>query len=372
MDITPDSSLPASLPSRSGVAVPRYAVVGFWLHRLLMLLAGLFIFILALQLVKQGAREYGQQIIQWLQVSNPTSSLGFGWLLSYVFLSGSPVAAIAVALFAAGTISDVQTFTMITGSRLGASFVVLLVGFVYHLRGYRQESSISTGVMALLTTAAIYLPALVPGYWLLTSGALEFGQLQAAAPVDSWSDQIYTPMVQVLDAWLPGWALLIGGIVALLGGFSLIDRALPALTPDHAMPTRIERLMNYPITLFLLGAAITSFTLSVSVSLSLLIPLVARGIIRPRHSLPYIMGANITTFIDTLVAALLIGGPAAFTIVFVEMASVALLSGLVLIFCYRWFEQALVKLHDRIIQNNSLLVFFIGIMLIVPVLLLLQ
>jgi uncharacterized membrane protein YjfL (UPF0719 family) len=123
--------------------------------------------------------------------------------------------------------------------------------------------------------------------------------------------------------------------------------------------------------MFLLGCAVTSVTLSVSVSLSILVPLSAKGLVRRENTLPYIMGANITTFIDTLVAALINGGPAAFTIVLVEMISVATLSLLVLLLCYRPFERSVLRLQELIIRDNRTLGVFLCIMLTIPVILLL-
>jgi Na+/phosphate symporter len=146
------SGIVATLPP----AEIRRTVLPSWLTKLGMFVVGLFLFILALQLLKQGAKIYGGGIISFLHVSSAVNTLGFGWLLAYVFLSGSPVAAIAVSFFSAGTISDMQAFTMITGSRLGASFIVLFVGFIYYLRGHKRAASISIGVLALLVTAAIY------------------------------------------------------------------------------------------------------------------------------------------------------------------------------------------------------------------------
>jgi len=53
--------------------------------------------------------------------------------------SRSPtVAATAITLFGAGTLTKLQTFTMLSGSRLGASFIVLLTGFLYAARN-RQD-----------------------------------------------------------------------------------------------------------------------------------------------------------------------------------------------------------------------------------------
>src|SRR5216117_3369504 len=71
------------------------AIFPRWLPKLLIMIVGLLAFILALQLLKQGAKVYGGEIIRILNVSNVANTLGFGWLLAYIFLSGSPVAAIA-------------------------------------------------------------------------------------------------------------------------------------------------------------------------------------------------------------------------------------------------------------------------------------
>jgi solute carrier family 34 (sodium-dependent phosphate cotransporter) len=343
-----------------------------WLRAVLFSLVGLFFFILALQLLKQGAKVYGGEIIRFLRIDSAANSLGFGWLLAYIFLSGSPVAAIAVSFFAGGTISGIQAFTMITGSRLGASFIVLFVGFIYYLRGHQRSASIAIGVLALLTTAAIYLPALALGYWLLTSGYLNALQMNADTPVASFIDAIYGPILDLIRRWgVPGWLEFLAGIGALLLAFSLLDRALPEMSPERNSFQRIGQLVYRPLAMFILGAAVTSVTLSVSVSLSILVPLSAKGLVRRENTLPYIMGANITTFIDTLVAALIQGGPAAFSIVLVEMVSVTILSLLTLALFYRSFERGILRLQELILRDNRTLGAFLCIMLIVPLVLLL-
>jgi Na+/phosphate symporter len=346
---------------------------GAWLktlRKLVFALGGLLMFIIALQLMKEGAGSYGRALIGWLHVSNPANALGLGWLLAYGFLSGSPVAAVAISFFAAGTLNGLQTFTMITGSRLGASLIVLFVGFLYYLRGQRHPASISTGVLALLTTALIYIPALLPGFWLLHMGWLGSVQLYAAAPLQSAFDNVIDPVVALLTHWLPGWSVLLCGAAALLLAFNLLDRALPDIHAEQSAFGRIGRLVYRPMAMFLLGAGATALTMSVSVSIAVLVPLSVKGLVRRENILPYIMGANITTFIDTLVAALLVGGPAAFTIVLVEMVSVAALSLLVLLCCYRSFERMVLRLQEQIVASRTTLVLFLATMLLVPLLLL--
>jgi sodium-dependent phosphate cotransporter len=93
-------------------------------------IASLYLFILAISLMKEGARGLTPLVQNVLQVSNPVNALGFGWLFAYAIMSGSPVAAAALTFFHAGVIDQLSAFAMITGSRLGASFIVLFIGFI--------------------------------------------------------------------------------------------------------------------------------------------------------------------------------------------------------------------------------------------------
>jgi hypothetical protein len=115
--------------------------------------------------------------------------------------------------------------------------------------------------------------------------------------------------------------------------------------------------------MFALGLLVTSVTLSVSASLSLLVPLAGRGYVKRENVIPYIMGANITTFVDTLVAALLLQAPFAFTIVFTLMLAVALVSAIILRFTYAPYQRTLLRFNELVTSSRvgfALFVFFLG------------
>lgn len=342
------------------------------LRKLLIAIVAIMFFVLALELLKKGAGGLGPFLKDTLRIRNAANTLGFGWLFAYIVLSGSPVAAISLSFFAAGTIDAVQTFAMITGSRLGASFIVLFVGFLYFLRGHNRGASIAIGILCLLVTATVYLPAMALGYWLLTRGVFDAVKFGAPVALTSILDVIYDPIVGAVVGVVgqrPIVVFLLGMGVLLLS-FSLLDRALPEMDADRSGFERIGLLVYRPIAMFVLGMAITSVTLSVSVSLSILVPLSAKGFVRRENTLPYIMGANITTFIDTLFAALIIGGSQAFTIVLVEMISVAFISLLILVFIYNGYQRAMIGLLEMIMSNNRGLAIFMFVMLLAPLALL--
>lgn len=340
------------------------------LKNIFLALAGLGLFILALEMLKRGAGGL-RPLLEGLQIHDLKDTLAFGWLMAYMVLSGSPVAAISLSLFSGGQISDIQSLGMITGSRLGASFIVLFVGFLYHLRGHQRAASVAIGVLALTVTASIYLPALALGYWILTHGYLDGIHFGSPAALNSFIDVLFKPPVAWLEAHLPTWAIFLMGIGTLLGAFKLFDSVLPEMDAQNSRLGNVADLVYRPIVMFLIGAAFTSITLSVSVSLTLLVPLAARGYIRRENIIPYIMGANITTFIDTLFASLLLNTPRAFTIVLVEILTVGFFSLLILALLYQPYQRAMEAGLRLVLRDNLTLAAFVLLIVGIPVLLLL-
>ncbi len=334
-------------------------------------MVSLFLFILALTLMKDGARSLAPLVRDSFRVTNPVNSLGFGWLFAYVVMSGSPVAAAALTFFDAGVINQLETFTMITGSRMGASFIVLFIGFIYVVRGRNRVTSLSMGLTSLTVTWTTYLAGLVIGVIILQTGALDGIQLQSGAVLNSIIDRIFDPIAAFLASFLPGWALFLVGMAIILASFNLFDRCLPEMAIKDSQVGRVSRLIYRPWVMFLLGAGVTMISMSVSVSLGILVPLSNRGFIRRENVIPYIMGANITTFIDTLLAAVLLNNAPAFTVVLTEMISIAIVSLIILAFFYRRFERNSLRLVAAITANNRNLAIFMVVLFVTPIVLLL-
>jgi sodium-dependent phosphate cotransporter len=341
------------------------------LLRTLLFIGSIALFTLAIELVKGGAQGAAALLERYIVIRGMAHALGLGWFSSYVLMSGSPVAAVSVAFLDAGALNRLEAFGMIAGSRLGASFIVLFIGFLYILRGHERRTGLAMGLLALVVTASVYLPALAIGALLLRSGVLDFVQLDRGAVLSSALEQVFQPLVGPVTAWLPSWGVFLVGMGILWISFYLFDRALPDLHLEHSGFGRIAHLVYRPLVMFFLGSAITFITLSVSLSLSLLVPLSARGYVRRENAIPYIMGANITTFVDTVLATLLIGNRAAFTVVFVSMVSVMLVSLVVLPLFFRHFERGVLGLVQWSISSNRNLALFMFTILAVPLVLLL-
>ena len=338
-------------------------------RKLLLFLPAMFLFILAVQIMKAGAAAIGPEIQGQFPFANGISTFGFGWLGAYFVLSGSPVAATAISLFGAGTLTKLQTFTMLSGSRLGASFIVLLTGFLYALRNRNdpnRKEPIGMGVQALTMTALVYIPGMIIGYWIIKGGLLDGVNLHATDELEATLSVIWGPTVRWISSVVPDALLFLVGLLVILASFKLLDHVLPRVSSDSRTVRRATWL-RHPWTMFALGCIVATLTLSVSVALTVLIPLAVKGYVRRDEALPYIMGANITTLADTLVVAMLQGDPAAAQIVLAEAIGVTIVSLAILAFWYQPVKRSVIRLDDYLVASNRRLLAFVAVLFLLPV-----
>jgi solute carrier family 34 (sodium-dependent phosphate cotransporter) len=346
-----------------------------WRSRLIKLasVAGaLFLFVLAIQLMKNGAGAIAPRLRASGLFDNGVQTLGVGWLGAYLVLSGSPVAVLALSLRSAHGLTELQTFTMISGSRLGASFIVLLVGFIYAIRRRNREESLGMGVLALSISTALYIPGMLLGYGILKSGILAGINWTSSGDVQGVIDVGWGWVVDAATGVLPPPLLLPLGLGVILVSFKLLDGVLPTIDSERQADTRGHWLRK-PWPMFLLGCLACLLTLSVSVAITVLVPLAARGYVDRKDAIPYIAGANITTLADTLLAAMLLpDGSSSVQVVLALAISVTILTLLILAFAYRPLQRGIMALDEWVVHTNRRLWLFVGILFLAPVALLIM
>jgi hypothetical protein len=340
----------------------------YFLRKALLFLPAMFLFILAIQIMKAGASAVGPSIEGQFPFANPLSTLGTGWLGAYFVLSGSPVAATTISLFGAGSLTKLETLTMLSGSRLGASFIVLVTGFLYAVRHKKSKGEgLSIGIQAMTMTAVQYLPGMVLAFFLLRGGALDGVNWHASSQLDAVLSKLWGPIVDLAKEHLPGWGLFLAGLGTILVSFNLLDRVLPHVDSDSTASKR-RSWLKHPWTMFLLGCLVATLTLSVSVALTVLVPLAVKGYVKRDEALPYIMGANITTLADTLVVAMLQPGPEAARIVLAEAIGVTIVSVIILAFFYRPVKRNVLAFGDWLVVRNRRLGGFVAVLFAIPIL----
>ena len=342
----------------------------WWLVRLAL---ALFVFVGALQLMKTGAASLSILQDDGFLVENAGATFGLGWLGALLVLSGSPIAATALTLVAGGEqaaegaqhFTELQGFTMLTGSRLGAAFVVLVTAAIFALRAAEGErkAPVTCAMFCLFATAMIYIPAAFLGAALLqwdSFGALDLHPPDAFIDV---VDFVYGDIVDRAETWPSGLVFLLG-LGCLLVAFKLVDTVLPTL--DESTLSSRAGWLTRKWPMFFLGSAVALVMMSVSVALAVLVPLVAKRYVKVDHVLPYIMGANITTLGDTMLAAFALDSPSAVRIVLAEVIATSLLSLIVLAFFYQRALRTMWQLQAVGAKTPQRLAVFTAALFLIP------
>ena len=332
---------------------------------------GLALFVYSLGLMKEGAGGLAPLLRDWLRVEGALDSLGFGWLMAYVIQSGSPVAAAAMTLLRVDIFTPAQCYMAVAGSRIGAGLMVLQLGIVYALRGHEKRTALSAGILSLLLTSSVMVVSVPLGLFVLQAGWLAEISLPGVVHFADVMDLLLQPCITPISSVLPGWALFLLGVGVVTLSFQLIDRALGAIDLKTTTVGQPNSLIYRPPVMFLLGFLVTLVTMSVSISLGILVPLSARGYVRRENMIPYVLGANISTLIDTLAAAALLGDPRGMTIVLVHMLVGALTSLLIIGLAYPAYERAISRALRWVTHKRWHFALFVGIIFLIPLFLIL-
>ncbi len=319
--------------------------------------------LLGLQYLRIGAAGVGR-LVAVVGGHTFAGAVGGGWLLAYVVGSGSPVAAVALGLHAGGALGGTALYGMLAGGRLGAASGVLMVGAVAWLRGRRVPDALYPGVIALVTTALLYLPAFPLGYLLARTGWFDAARVAAPPPVRGVAT-LFLPSADWLGAHLGGLPVFALGLVAVALALRWFEAALPDVG------ARGGALPGSPWGLFAVGFALTVVMVSAVAAVGLLLPLTMNGRIHRRQLVPYIIGADVGTFVDKLFVASLVGGGGGQPAVLALLAAVLATAVVVLAVAERPFSGLALRLAGRATRDGRSLLGFAVAVLSAPLLLVL-
>jgi len=298
-------------------------------------------------------------------VVGDSSSLGISWLATYVVTNGSVVAALSLSLFESGVVSAEQLFMMIAGSRLGGSAIVVFVGTLdyFQKREYTIRSSVSMGLLTFLLTYSVYVPATVVGYVSLPWLRGSFIAVQDA-DLGLRSLGFFEPFTTAITTRIGPLLSFFFAVLLLFMSLRFFDRLLRQVDTEVIRRFLFERFRRTWLS-FGLGIAITGVTTSVAFSLGLIVPLYNRDFVKRDELVPYILGANIGTLIDTAVVAVVLDSPVGFAVVLflLVLATIMTLTVLLLIDVY---SRSVGVLNDRVLDDRRSFVVFVVSLLVVP------
>ncbi len=290
--------------------------------RLLLALSFLYLFLVGVKALEEGISSFGDDLVDQVfsSVANPMAGLAAGVLATVLVQSSSVTTATIVGLVGAGVLSVEAAVPMVMGANIGTTVTNTLASL-----GHLRQSAYFQRAFAAATmhdyfnilAVAVLLPLEV-AFGLITRVATWL-----AGPIVGWLPPVETgdspikEAIKVPVAWLSetigalGWDSATGPIL-LVAGILLIFVSLWMITHQMkaVMSGRIENAINGLLgkgagaAAMLVGLVMTVAVQSSSITTSLLVPLVAAGVLTLRNAFPVTLGANVGTTVTALLASI--------------------------------------------------------------------
>jgi sodium-dependent phosphate cotransporter len=305
-----------------------------WL-RTLLVVGLLYLFLVGVKLLESGVKGLGSDTAGGLfdGITNPLAALFVGVLATVLVQSSSVTTSTIVGLVAAGLIPLETAVPMIMGANIGTTVTNTVVALAHARQTDEFRRAFSAATMHdffNLIAVAILLPLeLATGFlqstaaWMATllpggSDATFDSPIKGAV---KWGASLFESVIDIFlsDGTAIGIALIITGIVIIFFTLAYITKNMKVL-----IAARIERSVNASLARsglvgMSVGLVVTIGVQSSSITTSILVPLVASGLLLVRNAFPITLGANVGTTVTALIAALATGSTDAMTIALVHL-----------------------------------------------------
>ncbi len=306
-----------------------------WVFDLLLLLAFLYLFFVSVELIGEGFKFLGKGFARSLfrVTSNPLVGLVIGILATSIVQSSSTTTSTVVGMVAGGVLNIRHAIPIIMGANIGTTITNTIVSLAHITRReeFRKAFAGATmhdffnllSVSVLLPLEVIFHP-LEKGAILLTEGFKGIGGMKAISPLKA----IVKPAVELLMEAFKALHLSKGLTFVLVEVFALAALIISLkFMVDILKGIFLQKIegffdayifRNTGLALFW-GFFITAIVQSSSMTTSLLIPLIAGGIVTLEAAFPFTLGANIGTTFTAIMASFATHNPAAITVAFTHL-----------------------------------------------------
>ena len=356
--------------------------------RALIVIGLLYLFLGGVKLLETGIKGFGSDFVDALfeSATNPVAGLFVGILATVLVQSSSVTTATIVGLVAAQVVDVESAVPMIMGANIGTTVTNTLVSLAHLRQSDEFKRAFSAATMHdffNLMAVVVLLPLEVATKFLSKSAEAiaEFivgdsAGLEFDSPIKGavkWLAGIGEDLIDVVTDNVD-----VAGALTLILGIGLIFLTLTFITKNMKVlvAARIERSLNAALARssligILVGMVVTFSVQSSSITTSILIPLVASGILLVRNAYPITLGANIGTTVTALLAALGAGAVDGLTIAITH--TLFNIAGILLIFPWpkvRYLPVSAAEwLAELALKRKALALGYVGVMfLVVPIL----
>jgi sodium-dependent phosphate cotransporter len=248
-----------------------------------------------------------------LATSNPFTGLFIGLLVTALIQSSSATTSMAVALVASGSITLEGAVPIIMGANVGTTITSTIVslGFITRKKEFRRAVTIGTyHDFFNILTVIILFP--LEYYFGFLSGLAQYiatsffnepmGRIQNNF---SLLGPGFSPVIDFIVRLIDNGFILAILSIGLLFGSILFFRKVLSQTLGFGSQDRFQQFFfKNSLKSFAWGLLTTAAIRSSTITTSLVVPLVAKKVVKLKLALPFILGANIGTTITAFIAAM--------------------------------------------------------------------
>jgi sodium-dependent phosphate cotransporter len=281
----------------------------------------LYVFLVGVKSLETGIASLGSDAVDQIfgSVANPLAGLAAGILSTVLVQSSSVSTATIVGLVGAGVLPFESAIPMIMGANIGTTITNTLASLGHVRQSAYFERALAAATMHdffNLLSVALLLPLEV-AFGVISRIATAVADLfdgllpEVGTGNSPIKDAVSAPVSWFEDALASlGWGTIEGALLLALG-FVLIFVSLWMITRNMraVMSGRIENAINgilakgAGVGALIAGVLMTVAVQSSSITTSILVPLVAAGVLTLRNAFPVTLGANIGTTVTALLAS---------------------------------------------------------------------
>jgi sodium-dependent phosphate cotransporter len=279
------------------------------------ILGTLFIFLFALDLMITSLQHLGANVVDaiLMATSNPFTALFIGLLVTAIIQSSSATTSMVVALVASGPLSLQAAVPIIMGANIGTTITSTIVslGFITRKKEFRRAVAAGTYHDFFNILTALILFPLEYYYGFLSGisaylGGMFFPSATATTPgsVSFFGSYLGAAITRLVEYIGNGPVLIFLSFALLFGSILLFRRMISNMLGLRTQERMKLYFFKSGFQSFGWGLLITAAIRSSTITTSLVVPLVAKKLVKLKGVVPFILGANIGTTITAFIASM--------------------------------------------------------------------
>jgi len=279
--------------------------------------AALFIFLLALDLMISSLQHLGASAAEMIimATSNPFAGLFIGLLVTAIIQSSSATTSMVVALVASGSITLQGAIPIIMGANVGTTITstIVALGFITKKKEFRRAVAAGTyhdffNILTVLVLFPLeYYYGFLSGLSNYIADTFFYHPIGTTARISFLGGGLGILVEMIVKVINNGFVLVVLSFALLFGSILFFRRVLSKILGLEAQTGQggVQKFFfQSPLKCFGWGLVLTAAIRSSTITTSLVVPLVAKKVIRLAQAVPFILGANIGTTITAFIAAM--------------------------------------------------------------------